>query len=98
MATATTASNVTCNAGSDGATSSTVSGGTTPYTYAWTGGSTNATATGLSAGTYTLNVTDMNGCTATASAVITQPNVLAIDTAYVQPMCYAMETAAEVHL
>ena len=81
-ATATTTSNVTCNAGSNGATSSTVSGGTTPYTYAWTGGSTNATATGLSAGTYTLNVTDMNGCTATASAVITQPNALAIDTTY----------------
>ena len=70
------------NAGSNGATSSTVSGGTTPYTYAWTGGSTNSTATGLSAGTYTLNVTDMNGCTATASAVITQPNALAIDTTY----------------
>ena len=82
MASASASSNVTCNAGSDGATSSTVSGGTTPYTYAWTGGSTNATATGLSAGTYTLNVTDMNGCTATASAVVTQPNALAIDTTY----------------
>ena len=82
MASASASANVTCNAGSDGATSSTVSGGTTPYTYAWTGGSTNSTATGLSAGTYTLNVTDMNGCTATASTVITQPNVLAIDTTY----------------
>ena len=76
VATATTSSNVTCNAGSNGATASTVSGGTTPYTYAWTGGSTNNTATGLTAGTYTLSVTDNHGCTATASTAVTQPNAL----------------------
>ena len=78
MATATASANVSCNGGSNGATSSTVSGGTTPYTYAWTGGSTNNTATGLTAGTYTLNVTDSHGCTATASAAITQPNMLSV--------------------
>ena len=96
VATATTTTNNLCNAGSNGATSSTVSGGTAPYTYAWTGGSTNATATGLSAGTYTLNVTDMNGCTATASAVITQPNALAIDTAYVTAnvLCHGDSTGS----
>jgi len=78
-ATATTISNVTCNAGNNGATSSTITGGTTPYTYSWTGGSTNAMATGLTAGTYTLNVTDKNGCTATATtATITQPAPLVV--------------------
>jgi len=75
-ATATTSTNVTCNGGSTGATASTVTGGTTPYTYTWTGGSTNATASGLTAGSYTLNVTDKNGCSATASTVVTQPNAL----------------------
>jgi len=76
VATATTTTNVTCNAGSTGATGSTVTGGTTPYTYSWTGGSTNATATGLTAGSYTLSITDKNGCSATATTVVTQPNVL----------------------
>jgi len=75
-ATATTTTNVTCHGSNTGATGSTVTGGTTPYSYLWTGGSTNATATGLTAGSYTLSVTDMNGCSATASTVVTQPNAL----------------------
>jgi len=81
-ATATTSTNVTCHGGSTGATASTVTGGSTPYTYSWTGGSTNATATGLTAGSYTLTVHDMNGCSATASTVVTQPNALVIDTTF----------------
>ncbi len=48
-----------------------VSAGTTPYTYLWTpGGQTTATATGLSAGTYTINVIDSNGCTTSASTTV----------------------------
>jgi SprB repeat len=44
-----------------------VSGGTAPYTYQWLpGGSTNAFVSGLSAGTYTLIVSDSNLCTYTA--------------------------------
>jgi len=80
-ATATTTTNITCNGGSTGATASTVTGGSTPYTYSWTGGSTNATATGLTARSYTLSVTDKNGCSATASTVVTQPNALS-DSSY----------------
>ncbi len=65
----------------NGRASSSVMGGTTPYTYSWSGGGgTNSTATGLIAGTYTLTVTDNNGCTASASAAITQPNALSIIT------------------
>jgi len=67
----------TCNGGNTGSLSSTVSGGTSPYTYSWTpAGGSNPTATGLTAGTYTLSITDNNGCTGTASVTITQPNVL----------------------
>jgi len=55
-----------------------VSGGTAPYTYAWNGGgtSTNGTASNLSAGTYTLTLTDANNCTASAPAIITAPPTL----------------------
>lgn len=58
----TTSTFATC-AGSDGTAAATVSGGTAPYTYSWfPAGGTNATATGLSAGSYTIIVTDSNSC------------------------------------
>ena len=50
-----------------------VSAGTPGYGYAWSAqGSTDDTLTGLSAGTYTVLVTDVNGCTATAAGVVSQ--------------------------
>lgn len=39
-----------------------VSGGTAPYTYFWSNGVTTSTNNNLSAGTYTITVTDANGC------------------------------------
>ncbi len=47
------------------------SGGTPPYSFSWspTGGNSD-TAKGLSPGTYTVTVTDHNGCTATKSVVV----------------------------
>lgn len=44
------------------------------YSYVWSNGSTTAVDSGLAAGTYSLQVTDANGCTANAAAVsITEP-------------------------
>lgn len=58
---------------STGSATITASDGTPPYTYLWSNGQTTATASGLAAGTYTVTVTDANGCTTTISATITQP-------------------------
>ncbi|MGP8216689.1 MAG: beta strand repeat-containing protein, partial [Bacteroidia bacterium] len=67
--------NVLCNGNSTGSiTANAATGGTSPYTYAWTpSGGTNLTASSLSAQAYTITATDANGCTATANATITQP-------------------------
>ncbi len=84
----TTTTGVLCNGGSTGTATSTVVGGTAPFTYAWTPtGGTNATATGLSIGTYTITVNDINGCSGTATATITQPAALTATATATQTTC-----------
>jgi len=69
--------NVSCNGGSNGTATVSVSGGTPGYTYSWSpSGGTAATATGLTAGTYTSTVTDANGCSATETFTISEPTAL----------------------
>jgi len=70
-----TTNNGTC-AGNDASATANLSGGTTPYTYSWTTSpvQTTATATGLSTGTYTVSITDANGCTQTSPATINSPS------------------------
>lgn len=57
--------------GNNGSATATVSGGTPPYTFDWNPGTGNSATVGnLSAGTYTVTVTDDNGCSATAQVTI----------------------------
>ncbi len=75
---ASTTLNVSCNGGNNGSATSSVSGGTSPYTYTWSNGPNSPDISALSAGTYNLNVTDNNGCIGTASVIITQPSALIV--------------------
>lgn len=69
---------VSCNGASDGTASATAAGGTTPYSYEWSNGQTIAEATSLAAGNYSVTVTDVNGCKATANVTLTEPDPLNI--------------------
>ncbi|MDP3567398.1 gliding motility-associated C-terminal domain-containing protein [Sediminibacterium sp.] len=64
---------VSCSGGSNGFATATPGGGTPGYTYNWSNAQTLATSNNLTAGNYTITVTDSKSCTATAVAVITQP-------------------------
>ena len=69
-------SNDSCNGDNNGSAIANVSGGLPNYTYSWSNSQTTPSATGLIAGSYTVIVTDANGCTSSSSVTITQPSVL----------------------
>jgi uncharacterized repeat protein (TIGR01451 family) len=66
--------NTLCPGNHDGRINITVSGGTAPYTFSWTGPngfiSNQQNIANLEAGTYSLTVTDANGCTYTEDFVV----------------------------
>ncbi len=87
LSTSSTQTNVTCNGGNNGSITLTVTGGTTPYLYNWGGGITTQNRTSLTAGTYTVTVTDNNGCTAARSTTITQPSPLSVSNTNTNVSC-----------
>jgi len=87
----TSGTDVVCFGQSNGTASGTVGGGTTAYTYSWnpapTTGQGTSAASGLAAGSYTLNVTDANGCTIASTVTITQPALLTLNAAGINATC-----------
>ncbi|MGI5822301.1 MAG: SprB repeat-containing protein, partial [Bacteroidales bacterium] len=72
---------VKCNSGADGSIDLRTSGGVTPYTYAWSPNTTETTevVTGLTAATYSVIVTDANGCELTRNdLVVDEPGPIVI--------------------
>ncbi|HFA50406.1 MAG TPA: T9SS type A sorting domain-containing protein [Bacteroidetes bacterium] len=79
-----------CNGGDDGTATASVSGGTGDVTYLWDNGATTATIENLPTGTYAVTATDGNGCTAVASANVTDPAMLDIEIESTGLTCFAV--------
>jgi hypothetical protein len=73
-------SNVSCYAKQDGGATAIASGGTSPYTYAWSNGASTASVSGLGGGTYTVTLTDNNGTIIFDSVLIREPAVISTTT------------------
>ena len=64
---------VSCFGDKTGAIPLAVSGGVTPYVFKWSNGAASQNLDNVGSGTYTVTITDKNGCTQTLSATINQP-------------------------
>jgi len=71
----------TCSGESNGQITVIVEGGVDPYSYLWSDplGQINPTATNLPAGSYSVAISDANGCTLNATASLTEPQPIQID-------------------
>ncbi len=67
---------ISCNGLTDGTAVVVATGGTGILNYSWTSGGSAASVTNLGAGTEMVTVTDVNGCTDTASVTIAEPAAL----------------------
>lgn len=63
----------TCHGGSDGFITANVIGGKSPYTFAWNTGQTTQTISGVSAGNYSVTVTDADGKSRSGSVEVVEP-------------------------
>jgi gliding motility-associated-like protein len=89
-----TLKHVSCNGGNDGAIDIIVSGGILPYQYQWTGGMNSENIDSLSAGNYSLTLTDDNGCITNAGYDIMQPDVLSASTSFINPTCNGLSNGS----
>lgn len=72
---------VSCHGGSDGAITSTISGGSGVYNYKWSNNSTTANISNLALGNYTITVTDNSGCSNSAMAIVNEPPAISFNVA-----------------
>ncbi|WP_212126120.1 SprB repeat-containing protein, partial [Bacteroides pyogenes] len=83
-----------CNSGS-GLISTTVTGGTPPYTYEWNKeGATEATLAIEEAGSYFVRVLDSRGCSITGNVEVTAPDAISIKPTITNPTCHDANNGA----
>ena len=78
--------------GQTGTLTAMASGGSPNYTYQWSNGATNQTIVNLNAGTYTVTVTDPNGCMGSATATITSGGNFTINSTFENVGCFGENT------
>lgn len=86
---------IDCFGGNTGSLMAVPTGGTPPFSYAWSNGMSGQTITGLGAGTYTVTVSDNAGMAASGSKTLTQPSALNIFEESIEPFtCTAPATVS----
>jgi gliding motility-associated-like protein len=89
--------NVSCFNSCDGQVVVIPSGGVPNYTFSWSTGCTSPSCNNICAGSYTVDVTDANGCIATASTTVTQPTAISITTSEIDSHCNQADGSASAN-
>ena len=79
---------VLCKDGTDGAIDLTITGGTTPYNYAWSNGDTLANIVDLTAGWHIFQITDFNGCLLSDSIYVAEPDAVTLNEVITPVTCF----------
>ena len=92
-----TTSDIRCNGDKDGKIEVEVSGGVEPYNYLIEGlaaPSTNNVFSNMTAGYYNIKVVDNNGCVVVKPTLLSQPDVLQVETLIEHPFCRGSRTGS----
>ena len=81
---------IVCHGDNNGKLFPVITQGTAPYTYSWNTNPVQATDTAinLSAGNYTLTITDQSGCQTKVSAALTNPDAVPVSLDSMSPVCF----------
>lgn len=83
-----------CSYTADGEVEIDIIGGTAPYTWVWADGNQPLIRQGLGAGSYSVTVTDANGCTADTTATVNAPDSIALTISVVDVLCHGGSTGS----
>ncbi len=95
----TSATDTDCFNGSDGTATVSVSGGQAPYQYSWdafAGSQLTPTAVDLPAGTYTVTVTDVDGCIEAETVTVGQPDPFVLNLGSLDVRCFGESNGSVV--
>ncbi len=67
-----TSSTASCESSSNGSATANASGGSPPYSYSWSNGASGSGISNVPAGTYTVTVTDAEGCEDSATVIVAE--------------------------
>jgi len=76
---------ITCAGAATAGASAQVEGGKAPFTYVWNTGATSESLSGLTAGTYSVTVTDAEGTEQSARLQVEEPDALVLNAVAVEP-------------
>lgn len=85
--------NAACGSANGSATVS-ATGGQVPYTYLWSTGATTTVLNNVAAGSYSVTVTDANGCSTSTVANVSNANAPNVGITTISPTCFGQSTGS----